>query len=144
MKTLNSLVKKLTAETHYRKIFAFDDKPSVIIPNKYAHSPHSKKCFFQMFLLMNMLSFLKLPGYTIAVSLNQGTTFVGLWWWSLVWDYQNIQLQFWCIKCPYCTFLWPPPPPQRKTNIVTAPSAQILLGYDSMQGKHNKRTHRGG
>ena len=34
--------KEITAETHYRKDFALDNKPSVIIKNKYESNPCSK------------------------------------------------------------------------------------------------------
>ena len=31
-----------------------------------------------------------------------------------------------------------------KNHSVTAPSEQVFLGYDSMQYKHNNKTHRPG
>ena len=53
----------------------------------------------------------------MTVSLQQMTIFIGRWWIAVLWNSQF------------------------KKYSVTAPSAQILLGSDSLRFQHRNRTH---
>ena len=44
MNTLTLVIKKITAETNYRKEYDLNDKPSVVIQNESASNPYKKAC----------------------------------------------------------------------------------------------------
>ena len=113
--------------------------------NKVHPSHTQKTCWSQMFLLMTMISRLKLPGKQLYWHCTRDPYFVRLWWWSFIWEPQNKQSQCHLTKCLnflglwLCTVLWNY---LQKNHSITAPSAHILLGSDSMKYQHNNRTCR--
>ena len=62
--------KSLNSETHSRIFFAIDDKPSIIIQNKYASKPYSKDTLISIFSVDDDSKLFETPIKIITVSLH--------------------------------------------------------------------------
>ena len=75
MNTLASVIKYFTAETHFIKTFALDNKPSVIIQNESASNPYSKYMLISDISVDVDAQLLETPRKIITESMHQGTRF---------------------------------------------------------------------
>ena len=73
--------KSLTSQTHSRKIFSIEDKPSDIIRNNSAANPYSKDMFIKNISVHNDAQSFEITRKIIIVSLHQGTLF---WWFFIM------------------------------------------------------------
>ena len=101
MNTLASLVKTNSLKIHILQQYLLYKINLLSSFKTNLHPAHTQNtCWFQFFLLMKMLIFLKPPIKKLHCHCTKGLDFIGLWLYLVVWYFYRQKLQCHCTKCP--------------------------------------------
>ena len=147
MNTLASLVKTNSLKIHILQQYLLYKINLLSSFKTNLHPTHTQNtCWFQFFLLMKMLIFLKPPIKKLHCHCTKGLDFIGLWLYLVVWYFYRQKLQCHCTKCPVFLVMkmhsyFNPPPSQKKAQCHCT-KWPYFLGYNSLQCQQNKIAHR--